>query len=142
MKGKTRSVDASSLLPTFTGAICRNRTPSDGKFCMPFTDGVVSKESIVLSWALLSGPAVRAIMELPNPFALTANRRRWSSWKHSHLRPNCLGRTRFPSRRWDFVMRKSNIVTGSPAGHGLVGDPLQIYADRFSGHYERDAGAG
>ena len=30
-------------------------------------------------------------------------------------------------------MRK---VTLSPAAHGHVGDPLQIYADRFSGHYE------
>jgi hypothetical protein len=26
-------------------------------------------------------------------------------------------------------------VPGSPAMHGPVGDPLQIYADRFSGHY-------
>jgi transposase len=28
------------------------------------------------------------------------------------------------------------IITGSPAVHSPVGDPLQIYADRFSGHYE------
>ena len=36
------------------------------------------------------------------------------------------------NRSRDFVMRK---VTLSPAVHGPVGDPLQIYADRFSGHY-------
>jgi hypothetical protein len=33
----------------------------------------------------------------------------------------------------DFVMRKATL---SLAVHGPVGDPLQIYADRFSGHYE------
>ena len=27
------------------------------------------------------------------------------------------------------------IMTRSSAVHGLVGDPLQIYADRLSGHY-------
>ena len=26
-------------------------------------------------------------------------------------------------------------TTGLPAVHATVGDPLQIYADRFSGHY-------
>ena len=42
-----------------------------------------------------------------------------------------ISRNRNGSR--DFVMRK---VTLSSAIHGPVGNPLQIYADRFSGHYE------
>jgi hypothetical protein len=33
-------------------------------------------------------------------------------------------------------MRKGNIIAGSPVVHGPVGDPLQIYADRFSGPLE------
>jgi hypothetical protein len=41
-----------------------------------------------------------------------------------------ISRNRNGSR--DFVMRK---VTLSPAAHGHVGDPLQIEADRFFGHY-------
>ena len=30
---------------------------------------------------------------------------------------------------------ESNTITESPAVHGHVGDPLQIYADRVSRHY-------
>jgi hypothetical protein len=90
------------------------------------------------------------------------NRRRWSSLKRNRLCPKlfaqhwvlfpevvgqvqllllhpaghtAISRNRNGSR--DFVMRK---VTLSPDHQGgasrPVGDPLQIYADRFSGHYE------
>ena len=31
-----------------------------------------------------------------------------------------------------------NIITGSPVVHRPVGDPLEIYADRLSGHYTID----
>ena len=40
-----------------------------------------------------------------------------------------------PERVQGFRHEERNIITGSPAVHGPVGDPLQIYADRFSGHY-------
>jgi hypothetical protein len=38
-----------------------------------------------------------------------------------------------------FRYEESNIITGSPAVYGPVGDPLQNYAGRFSGHYVRPA---
>jgi hypothetical protein len=40
-----------------------------------------------------------------------------------------------PERVQGFRHEEGNIITGSPAVHSPVGDPLQIYADRFSGHY-------
>ena len=39
-----------------------------------------------------------------------------------------------PERVQGFRHEERNIIIGSPAVHGPVGDPLQIYADRVSGH--------
>jgi hypothetical protein len=40
-----------------------------------------------------------------------------------------------PERVQGFCHEEANIITGSPTVHRPVGDPLQIYADRFSGHF-------
>jgi hypothetical protein len=37
---------------------------------------------------------------LPNPLALAANRRRWSSLNRKRLWPNCSRSTRFSSRKY------------------------------------------
>ena len=49
--------------------------------------------------------------------------------------PAGYGDQKKPERVQGFRHEESNIITGSPAVHGPVGDLLQIYADRFSGHY-------